>query len=130
MSDWQKFATRDVIEAGIKVPLACPDGTPSDDWLVIRNFRSDGFRKVNAEIAARDAQKGTPGFEVQQADAVKRCAALIAGWSFKAECTPENIAKFLADCPTVPEQVFLAATQDKHFFASGATPSSSGVAGK
>lgn len=126
MSEFDAFKTRDRSNEGIKLDLVHPDGSPSDHWMIVRNFRSDAYRKALGKIQNRIAEKGAPD-DVQRADdRMDLVASLVAVWSFKTEFTPANVKAFLADAQLVCEQVDRVAMDDERFFGKGSTPSTDG----
>ena len=125
-ADMAAFATRKVSNEGIRLPLALPDGTPSDRYLVIRNYRCDAYRAKLNQIRDRIAEQGKADEDQHQADRVALIASLVAGWNFETPCTPSNVEAFLAEAQLVAEQVDRVAMEDERFFGKGSTPSSDG----
>ncbi|GAA0911090.1 hypothetical protein GCM10009552_24060 [Rothia nasimurium] len=125
-ADMAAFATRKVSNEGIRLPLALPDGTPSDRYLVVRNYRCDAYRAKLNQIRDRIAEHGKASDAQHEADRVALISSLISGWNFEMPCTPENVAAFLAEAQLVAEQVDRVAMEDERFFGKGSTPSSDG----
>lgn len=120
------FATRKTFNDGVRVPLSLPDGTPTDRFLVVRNFRSDAYRAKLAEIRDRIAEGGKPSEAQREADRIALISSLVVDWNFEAECSPANVTAFLADAQIVAEQVDRVAMDDERFFGKGSKPSIDG----
>lgn len=108
---------------GVKLFLHLPDGTKTEEYLVIRGADSKVFRTHQAR-ANRDkldlTKKGKmdPARVSGEHASIDRrlVATLIADWSFAGECTEENVAKFFADAPQVQSQVDMFAGDRSNFF--------------
>jgi hypothetical protein len=141
----EQFKTRQKAEDGIRVSLALPDGTPSDDWLQVRHVWSDAFvqaeDKAKAEIAEwlaaesvkRKLTDGDMPADMRKAlsertreNRLDMLASLVAGWSFEQECTVEAAREFLADAPQIAAQIDGLAGSNQAFFANGSTSLTNG----
>ena len=108
---------------GVKMPLTLPDGTATDEFIVVRGADSTLFRgakaKCNRELL-KNLKKIKDDPEKQekvQTEATRNLvAALVADWSFPEECNAVNVAKFLADAPQVQEQIDMFADTRTNFF--------------
>lgn len=128
----EQFYTRDKANDGVKVPLNTPDGKPTEHYIVIRSRWSDSFQAAQAEVHRNDlvamAEKGK---DAPAQDPVERhatlCAALVSGWSFEQECTPDNIREFLKQAPQLRDMIDRYASNDARFFGK---PSSDSTAGR
>ena len=125
-ADMAAFATRKAGNDGIRLSISLPDGTPTDRYLIVRNFRSDAYRAKLAEIRERLAEGGKPTDTQREADRLSLIASLVAGWNFDTDCTQANVEAFLREAQLVAEQVDRVATDDDRFFGKGSSPSSSG----
>lgn len=131
----EAFFTRDKANEGRKLPLHAPDGSPTDEWLVVRHVWSDDFQKAE-EAAMRQARETIMGLgkdakpeavaDVQRESRISLLASLIAGWSFDAECTPESAAEFLTQAPQIADKINDFAADSKAFFGNESTSSTSG----
>lgn len=108
---------------GVKLFLHLPDGTKTDEFLVVRGADSKIFRnhqaRANREKVKLAKKQGQDPAQLarQHADIDRRLVAtLISDWSFEAECTEENVAKFLADAPQVQTQIDIFAGDRTNFF--------------
>lgn len=121
--DSSAFYTRKSANDGVKLPLELPDGTPTDEWLIILGVDSDAFREAEtAELRrAIEADYSSDEERDRAANESKRrlAAALIGGWSFDEEKTPETAFKFLTEAPHIQRQVDMLAIQRKRFFKKG-----------
>ena len=126
----ESFYTRDKANEGRKLPLRTPDGKPTDEWIVVRHVWSDAFQKAE-DAAVREAREIVMGMgdkpdpeavaDVQRASRVKLLAALVAGWSFDAECTPDAAAAFLEQAPQIADAIDKFAGDSKAFFGAEST---------
>lgn len=146
----EAFFTRDKANDGIRVDLFTPDGRKSGEWLMVRHVWSDVF--ADAEEAAkvkvgdylrnelqRLGLKGEDEIpeEVRKGIRAKGreartdlLAMLVAGWSFEAECTPDNVRDFLHRAPQIADQVDRIAGDAKRFFGDGSPASKRGSRSK
>lgn len=123
----EAFYTRDKANEGQRLPLRSPDGKPTDHWLQVRHVWSDAFQAAE-EASMREIQERIIALgdkpddgEVAKAkrDGTNRLlASLVSAWSFDEECTPDNVAAFLAKAPQIAEQINRFAADAKRFFAS------------
>lgn len=123
------FNVVEMSNEGVKLFLHLPDGTKTDEFIVVRGADSKIFRTHQAR-ANREKVKATqkhnllkkseqdPAVLDKQLVAIGRrlVATLVADWSFEAECTEENVAKFLADAPQVQDQIDIFAGDRSNFF--------------
>lgn len=114
------FMTRSKANEGHKLPLYTADGTLSAHWLQVRGVDSDTFRKAQtrqhrriAELAAMEAEEREEAIIEATLDMQ---AALVAGWSFDMECTPDNVKAFLREAPQIAAEVDKFASRRSFFF--------------
>lgn len=128
MASFKDLNTRDSANEGIKIPLTMPDGSETDDFIVIRSIDSDAFR--DAEIDGRRAVLRAA--EIDDLDERRRLAkestlnmqvALIKDWSFDEPCTEENIREFLTLAPHIADAIDQLATKRKLFVVKKSTNS-------
>jgi hypothetical protein len=146
----EAFYTRDKANDGVRVDLFTPDGVKSGEWLMVRHVWSDAF--ADAEEAAKLRVAGKLRDELQRSGlkgedeippevrAVIKAegrearldllAALVSGWSFDSDCTPEAVRAFLHNAPQIAEQVDKIAGDTRRFFGNGSTSSKRGSAKK
>ncbi|WGK60507.1 hypothetical protein QAO71_10420 [Halopseudomonas sp. SMJS2] len=125
------FFTRSKANEGEKLPLSLPDGTPTDEWLLIRGVDSDEFqaaldahrRTILANAAIEDEAERA---EKNRQAGLKLHAALIMGWSFEAELTPEALEEFLREAPHLAVEVDHFASNRQRFFRKGSASSVKG----
>lgn len=108
---------------GVKLPLMLPDGTETDEYLIVGGADSKAFRGRMAR-ANRDRLKllkdehldpATPAHKTEDIDR-DLVATLIVGWSFDESFEHCNVVKFLADAPQIQEQVDKFAGNRANFF--------------
>lgn len=125
------FFTRDKANEGIKVPLRTPEGKETEHYLVIRSQWSDSFQKAKAEAYRADLAAIAGQGEVKAEDrTVILTAALVGGWSFEEECTPENVQKLLREAPQLRDMIDRYASNDARFFTKPSSDSTTGRKGK
>lgn len=99
----KEFFTREKCNKGKKLFLPAPDGTITDEWLMLIGADSDAYRKNKTGVFREAMEKG------EKADQEMLTAALVAGavsdWSFKIPCTSENVAELLHNAPYLLEAI-------------------------
>lgn len=98
---------------GVKLSLMLPDGTPTEEFLVVGGADSKAFRNQVArmnrdmlKIFKRTKEQDPAEFARLTADSNRELvAALVLDWSFTEPCDKVNICKFLADAPQIQKAV-------------------------
>lgn len=126
MSAFDQFKTRDTVNEGVKLPLTRPDGTETEHWVKVRNYRCDAYREALAALQTRIAEKGRPDAAQTRKDRLTLQASLVADWSFDEDCSPKNVKAFLDDAQLVAEAIDAIAVDDARFFGSASTLSTDG----
>lgn len=92
----EEFYTRKLSDEGIKFPLEAPDGTQSDEWLIVAGVESARYEKAYV-----DTMKAT----VKGADLTEQSnillASLVIDWSFEEPCIVDNVVVFLMNVPYI-----------------------------
>lgn len=130
MSD---FFTAGPANAGVRVPLFKPDGTPSDQWLHVHGVDSDAFR--NAELAKlrKLRELGSKKLsQVEQDNEVRNItrellASLVSAWSFPEPCTFDNVVNFFRQAPQIEDAVDRFSAKRDNFFKTALTSSATGT---
>lgn len=122
------FFTRSKANEGEKLPLSLPDGTPTDEWLLIRGVDSDEFRAALDEhrrtILANSAiEDEVVRAEQNRAAGLKLHCALVIGWSFDAEFTDKALEEFFKEAPHLAIEVDSFASNRQRFFRKSSTNS-------
>ena len=113
------FVTRPKSNAGVEVIIPGTDG----ETLTILGGDSDAFKKENhaiftelSKVDITDEKPSTDEIE-KRADAnhIRICSALVAGWSFAEDCTRENVTQFLKDAPYVADLINMEADKVNNF---------------
>lgn len=127
MAKLADFNTRDRAEEGTRVDLLLPSGEPSGEWVQVRSYMATVAQQARFDVERRRAEKGEALTydDTQRLEAESR-AALVKGWSFEDECTPDNVKAWLYGAQTVSNQIMVVATQDERFFGKGSPVSTSG----
>lgn len=127
------FHTRGRANEGVRLPLHAPDGSPTEHWLQVRHVWSDAFQEANeAELSrlqgiALDSQGDQEAIATAKREAQLRLwAALVAGWSFDAPCTPAAVVAFLREAPQIGKVLDTFAADSKRFFGNGSTSLTAG----
>lgn len=135
----EAFYTRDKANEGRKLPLYAPDGSPTDEWLLVRHAWSDAFRDAEdaglrehreAVMALGESPDPAAMKAIERRVRIKMLAAVVAGWSFDAECTPEAVAEFLQRAPQIADKIDDFAGDAKLFFANESRSSKRGSKAK
>lgn len=134
----QDFYTRQKANEGVKLPLCLPDGTPTDEYLVIRGVDSDQYRSAETSanyetlmLMQRERQgKKKPDLEARKKIKLRLIASLVADWSLEEACSEKNIMQLLKEAPQILEDIDHFANDRKGFFnkpsvASKTTPEQS-----
>lgn len=122
------FFTRNKANEGEKLPLSLPDGTPTDEWLLVRGIDSDEVREaldehrrtVLANAAIKDEAERA---EANRSAGLKLQCALVMGWSFDADFTSEALEEFFKEAPHLAIEVDNFASNRKRFFRKSSTSS-------
>jgi len=123
------FFTRARANEGIKLPLALPDGTPSEHWIRIRGVDSDHFRAADAAARRRMAddlavfKDDSKAQQLLERVSRELIAELVIEWSFKTPCTRENVLKLLTEAPQIAQEIDTLAARRRLFFKQGSTSS-------
>lgn len=120
------FFTRAKANEGERMPLSLPDGTPTDEWLLIRGVDSDEFRlamdEFRRELLALAALKDEKDrADKTQAAQLKLNAALVSGWSLDAEFSEAALLEFLRESPYIAAEVDRFASDRRRFFGKRST---------
>ena len=115
------FYTRERANQGERMPLALPDGTPTDQHLVIRGADSDAvraaiddFRRDLLRLSAVEdkAQRAQGEAEAR----VRFTAAMVVGWSFEEPFTDAALAELLREAPYIADAVQRFSDDRQRFF--------------
>lgn len=122
------FFTRSKANEGEKLPLSLPDGTPTDEWLLVRGIDSDEVREALDEHRRTVLANAAIEDEAERAEAnrsagLKLQCALVMGWSFDADFTSEALEEFFKEAPHLAIEVDNFASNRKRFFRKGSTNS-------
>ncbi|OYW93773.1 MAG: hypothetical protein B7Z23_04465 [Pseudomonadales bacterium 32-61-5] len=122
------FFTRAKANEGERMPLSLPDGTPTDEWLLIRGVDSDQFRVALDDFRRELLAIASLKDEAEKADRTEVArlalnAALIIGWSFDAEFSEAALLEFLRESPYITAEVDRFASDRRRFFGKRSTGS-------
>lgn len=122
------FFTRNKANEGERMPLSLPDGTPTDEWLLIRGIDSDEFRAAldehrRAVLANAAIEDEGERAEKNRLAGLNLHCALVMDWSFDAELTQEALQEFFTEAPHIAIEVDSFASNRKRFFRKGSASS-------
>lgn len=120
-SSIEGFFTYERANLGKRLDLKHPDGSDSQEYLMVRHITSDPFRKARA-LRTRENARILAEVPVEEQEAARYqadtvlLASLIADWSFEEPVTEENVVRFLSNAPLVREEVDNFAIDNAAFF--------------
>lgn len=122
------FFTRAKANEGERMPLSLPDGTPTDEWLLIRGVDSDQFRVALDDfrrelLAAASIKDEAEKAEKTEAARLRMNSALVIGWSFDIEFTDDALLELLRESPYITAEVDRFASDRRRFFGKRSTSS-------
>ena len=112
-----EFHTKEKHEEGTKVFLVAPDGTKTEEFVVVRGKDSAAFRRAQAEY--RDKQVAaavdkTP-FDTLL-EGYKLTASTIKAWSLEDPLTEASALELLSNAPYLVDAIDAAIFDTKRFF--------------
>jgi len=113
------FHSREKANAGRKMFLLLPDGTQTEEYLLVVNADSDVMAKAHAQFrddAVANKQKGIPDPDFIEKATHKLVASAVIGWSLDEPFDRSKIEEFLRESPQNYEGVDRLIYDRKHFF--------------
>ena len=117
------FATRGEANEGKKLFLLLPDGTPTEEYLLVRGIDSDEFRAAKTagsravfELTKTQLEDKAFVKKFDEEAEFRQFQALIIGWSLEEEFTPDNLNLLLTESPNIKERVNNFAANRAEFF--------------
>ena len=129
MDDFEKFFTREAGSDGIEVPLHRPDGTQSENKLVIRSVDSDEWKAAELKaqrdvVAAMEIKDDTERDLAIREIQITQVCSLVKSWTFpQPEFNKKNLFKLLREAPQLMESIQNAAGRRSLFVKKSATTS-------
>lgn len=122
------FFTRAKANEGERMSLSLPDGTPTDEWLLIRGVDSDEFRHALDAFRRDLLTYASIQDEAEKTEKTEQArlhlnAALVIGWSFEAEFSETALLEFLRESPYIAAEVDRFASDRRRFFGKRSTGS-------
>jgi len=118
------FNVTKLANEGVKMPLTLPDGTATDEFLMVCGADSHVFRAEQAKanrqlLKLAKNQKMDPDKAEHQRQAIQRglVAVLVVDWSFDEECSKGAVMRFFEASPQIQMEVDNFAGNRTHFFA-------------
>lgn len=124
----EEFYTRQKANEGVKLPLVFPDGSPSEEWVIIRHIQSDAFRETLEEDSRRKLIAMTAEDDEKLEEPITHIdllVSLISDWSFESKLTDANKKQLLTEAPQIADYIDKFATDKKRFFARPSKDSTS-----
>lgn len=129
MKDLEAFATAELSEEGVKVPLVDVEGNLTEHWIKIKSTDSMAFKNAQSKFRKRilalheleDKNNGLDYALEQEKLTLELLASLVVGWSFKNddgsefECSNENVIKVLKDAPILAQEIDKASARRQNF---------------
>lgn len=129
MKDLEAFATSELSEEGIIIPLTDVEGKQTKHWLKIKSTDSIAFKKAQSKfrtriLALHELEERNDGVDYtieQEKLTTKLLASLVIDWSFKNddgsdyECNESNIIKVLQDAPILAQEIDRASARRQNF---------------
>jgi hypothetical protein len=122
------FYTVPKSEAGVRVPLAGPDGGDTGEWLLVVGPSSRAYAQAAARLNRQLVQLQAIEDETErearsEALWAEHAAGLVIGWSLEDEFTPEAVLALMRNAPAVRNAIPDIAGDPRRFFGP-ASPSS------
>lgn len=112
-----QFNTRSKHDEGIKVLLPLPDGTVSEDFVILTGRDSRNFRKAQTDYRTRMIAAKVDEKEFDEyAEGLKLTASAIKSWSLEDELTIDNAVAFLDGAPYILDILDAKLFDAKSFF--------------
>jgi hypothetical protein len=137
MKDLEAFATSELSEAGVIIPLMDVEGNPTEHWIKIKGVDSNAFRKAQSSFRKRalelhELESNNPDRDYSkqiEKETNKLLASLVVDWSFKNddgtpyECSESNIVDVLEKAPVLANEIDAASAKRKNFIKRSLNPS-------
>lgn len=135
-----KYKVKEEVEHGVKMNLMLPDGSLSEDYLMVLSTYSSAYKqeenKLLREAALKRKELADSGktlsedeqWEYKQSSNLRLLSSLVTGWSFKEqEFSKQNLIDWLKEAPTVQDQLDFFSQNHKAWFAAKLRSSSDGT---
>lgn len=112
------FYSKSKHEEGTKVLLKQPDGTPTEEFVVLVGRDSEAFRRAQAKYRdlSVQAQADDKPFDAY-VEGVRLTASAIKAWSLEDELNEKSAMDFLLNAPYITDQLDAALYDSKRFFS-------------
>ena len=129
MKDLEKFATAELSDEGVKIPLIDVEGNPTEHWIKIKGIDSaafksaqGGFRKNMLELHELESNNPKTDYsKKKEKEMIKLISSLVVSWSFKEDngddfpCEETNIIEVLTKAPVLVEEIDRASARRENF---------------
>ncbi len=111
-------------KSGVRMPLFAPDGSLSQDFIMVKWAWCDEIRAVQNDLKREMRQKFANDEKADPDAAIlDGIVAMVAGWSFKEKATPTRVRAFLNERPDIAERIDILSANTKLFFTSSGVSS-------
>ena len=112
-----QFHTKAKHDEGTKVLLDLPDGTPTEEFVVLRGRDSEAFRKAQAAyrdrmVAAKSEEKPFDSHK----EGILLTVSAIKSWSLEEPLTEAAACELLTNAPYLLDKMDAALYDNKRFF--------------
>lgn len=94
-----------------KLNLYLPDGTPTDDYIMVLGVHSKEVREAKTNMYREKLNKDL-SFEDAKNIMI---SAMIHSWNLEKECTEENKLKLLKDAPQIADSIDVFSATHSNF---------------
>jgi len=112
-----QFNSREVHETGVKVFLPLPDGTPTEEFVILCGRDSRSFRKAQTDYRERMVAAAADGKDFDTfIEGARLTASAVKSWSLEDPCTPQSVATLLENAPYLVDLLDTKMYDSKSFF--------------
>ena len=129
MKDLEAFATGQLGEEGVKLPLKDVDGNETKHWIKVKSTDSLCFKKAQSKfrkklVSIHEENDGVDSIQTLEATekfSNELLASLVVDWSFhdddgsKHPCTKANVLKVFKEAPMLAQEIDVASAKRKNF---------------
>ena len=129
MKDLEGFATSELSEEGVKIPLIDVEGNPTKHWLKIKSVDSKAFKKAQAVfrknvLEAHELENNDSSFDyskISDKETNRLLASLVVDWSFKNDdgteykCNEKSIIELLEQAPVLAQEIDEVSSKRRNF---------------
>lgn len=111
------FHTKAKHDQGTKVVLDAPDGTKTEEFVLLLGRDSEAFRKAQARYRDRMISAKSEGVEFDShKEGIRLTASAVKGWSLDEVCTEDAVCDLLTNAPYILDSLDAELYDNKRFF--------------